>query len=76
MMARVCISVISGIDDAQAAAAQAEHGVELVQFLDAPLNLLHRHAHLGGEVLLRGFLVGQEFVEGRVEGADGRRAGP
>ena len=34
------------IDDAEAAAAEAEHRVELVQFLDALVDLLDRHAHL------------------------------
>ena len=44
--ARACISVISGIGDAEAAAAEAEHRVELVQLLDALLDLLDGHAQL------------------------------
>ena len=39
-MARACISVISGIDDAQAAAAEAEHRVEFVQFMHAAGDLV------------------------------------
>ena len=35
MIARVCISVISGIGDPEPDAAMAEHRVELVQLFDA-----------------------------------------
>ena len=71
--ARACISEISRIDDAEAAAAEAEHGVELVEFLHALLNLLDGHAHLLRQVLLRGVLVREELVQRRVEEADGGR---
>jgi len=39
-MARACISVISGISDAETAAAMTEHRVELMQRFDACMNLL------------------------------------
>ena len=61
------------IDDAQPAAAETEHRIELVQFLDALLDLLDRHAHLLGQVLLRRVVVRQEFVQRRIEETDGRR---
>ena len=60
-------------DDAQTAAAQAEHGVELMQLRHAPFDLLHWHAHLDSQVFLRRVFVGQEFMQRRVQGADGRR---
>ena len=51
----------------------AEHRVELVQFADAPLQRLDRDAGgLGdlGDLLVR---VRQEFVQRRIEQADGDR---
>ena len=42
-----------GIDDAQPAAAVAEHRVELVQLLDAPRDRLGRHAELLGQLSAR-----------------------
>jgi len=59
--------------DAQAATAEAEHRVERVEFLDALLDLPDGDAHFGRQVFLRGFLVREEFVQGRIEEADGRR---
>ena len=61
------------INDAQPAAAESEHRVELVQFLDALLDLLDRHAHFFGQILLRRVVVRQEFVQRRIEEADRRR---
>jgi len=53
--ARACISVDLGIGDAETAAAVAQHGVELVQFLDA-LEQAGQHGlevlHLGAEALI------------------------
>ena len=60
-----------GIADGEAAAAEAEHGVELVQLGHAVLELLQRHAERlrdGGGLLV---VVRQEFVQRRVEQADG-----
>ena len=62
-----------GIHDAETAAAETEHGIELVEFLDALFDLRDGHAHLLGEVVLRGVLVGEELVQRRVEEADGGR---
>ena len=71
--ARACISEISGILDAEAASAEAEHRVELVELLDPLVDLLRRDAELlaeGGLLLRR---VRQEFVQRRIEEADRRR---
>ncbi len=64
-----------GILDAQAAAAEAEHGVELVQLVDALVDGFDRDAELLGDFLLAlGIVVlRQEFVQRRIEQADARR---
>src|SRR5207344_3148221 len=59
--------------DAEAAPAKAEHRVELVQLLDAQVNLLRGDTQLFPE---RGLLFGrlrQEFVQRRIEEPDRRR---
>ena len=62
-----------GIADAEAAATEAEHRIELVQLLDALMNPRGRHADLLGQRLLLLLGVGQELVERRVEEANRRR---
>ena len=59
--------------DRQAAAAEAEHRVGLVELLDAALDLLDGDAELAGDLGLAGLVVGQELVQRRVEQADGHR---
>jgi hypothetical protein len=62
-----------GIGDAQAAAAMAEHRVELVQFTCARFSVVDADADAFGHFLE--LLVGmrQEFVQRRIEQADGDR---
>ena len=63
-----------GIDDAEAAAAEAEHRVELVQFVHALRDLSRRGcpASRRGRSARRA-VVRQEFVQRRVEETDGGR---
>lgn len=63
------------IGDAQAAAAVAHHGVELMQGHDNILQLVKRHAHLLRQLLDVRLLGGQELVQRGIEIADGHRAG-
>jgi hypothetical protein len=65
--------VISGILDAETAAAETEHGVELVQFVDAVHDFLDGDVELVGEIHLRLLGVRQEFVQRRIEETDGGR---
>ncbi len=58
------------IDDRQPAAAEAQHGIELVELLDALADLLGGDAELFRDLLLAPGVVGQEFVKRRVEQAD------
>ena len=51
-----------GIDQSQPAAAEAEHGIELVQFFDALADLFDFDAHLLGQQVLRSLVVGQKFM--------------
>ena len=60
-----------GINDAEAATAQTEHRVEFMQFLDPLFDLFHRHVHFLRQILLGGVFVRQEFMQRRVERADG-----
>jgi hypothetical protein len=69
-MARACIAEISG-NDAEAAAAQAEHRVELVQLGHAARHFFHRHAELVGQFGLLVVRLRQELVQRRIEEADG-----
>ena len=62
-----------GIADAEAAAAEAEHRVELVQLLDALVNTRGRHPDLLRQLLLLLLGVRQELVQRRIEEADRRR---
>src|SRR5205085_9341402 len=62
-----------GIADAEAAAAEAEHRVELVQLLDTLVDARGRHADLLAEFRLLFLGVRQEFVERRIEEANRRR---
>ncbi len=62
-----------GIPDAEAASAEAQHGVELVQALHTLVEARHGHTHLLGQFLLRFLAVRQEFVERRIEEPDGGR---
>ena len=71
--ARACISEISGYTMPKTATAEAEHRVELVQFVHALRDLLDGHAHLLREIVLRGVVVRQEFVQRRIEETDRRR---
>ena len=59
--------------DGQAAAAQAEHRVSLVEFFNPALDLLDRDAELAHDLALAGLIVRQEFVERGIEQADGDR---
>ncbi len=61
------------IDDAEPAAAETEHRIELVQFLHALLNLLNRHAHFLGQIILRRVVMREEFMQRRIQEANGRR---
>ena len=61
------------IGDAEAAAAVAEHRVELVEFGDALDDLLDADADFLREVELLLLGVGQELVKRRIEEADGGR---
>ena len=62
-----------GINDPQAAAAEAQHRVEFVERFDAGFDLLVGDAHLGGQRPLVLFRVGQELVERRIDRPDGHR---
>ena len=61
------------VADAEPAAAEAEHRVELVQLFDARLNRLDRDAQLLRQILLLLRRVRQELVQRRIEEADRRR---
>ena len=61
------------IHQSQAAAAEAQHGIEFVEFFDALRNSVHAQAKLLCQQILRGVIVGQEFVQRRIEEADGGR---
>ena len=74
-MARTCISVISGIGDAQPAAAMAEHRVELVQ-RTRPWRCSRLGAARPSPRPARAMLVlvvGQELVQRRIEQPDRHR---
>ncbi|HTG49727.1 MAG TPA: PEP-utilizing enzyme, partial [Gemmatimonadales bacterium] len=62
-----------GIDDPQPAAAEPEHRVDLVQSVNDGLQGVHRDAELAGQRLDLGALLGQEFVQRRVQQPDGDR---
>ncbi len=62
-----------GVADAEAAAAEAEHRVELVQLRHARVDPRDRHAELLREVGLLLLGLRQELVQRRVEEPDGRR---
>lgn len=72
-----------GIRDAEAAAAQSEHGVELMQLFDALEDFVELfefgRAGLGGlefgDLDEEGFPLGEELVERRIEKADDDRIG-
>ena len=59
-----------GIGVAQTAAAVTQHGVELGQRLDLLDDLLQRHAHLLGHLLLALLIVGHELVQRGIKQAD------
>jgi hypothetical protein len=59
------------IGDGDAAAAEAEHRVELVQFAGAVGELLRIGAHGGGDLGDLFFTMRQEFVQWRIEQANG-----
>ena len=63
-----------GVGDAEAAAAVAEHGVELVELFDQLLDFLGGDAHDLGHFGLAFLIVRDELVQGRVEQADGALA--
>jgi len=44
-----------------------------MKFLDALFDLLDRHAHFLGQILLRSVFVRKEFVQRRIEKTDCRR---
>ena len=60
------------IRDAETAAAVPEHRIELVQFGDAALDVLHGDAELLREIELLLLRLREEFVQRRVEQADRR----
>src|SRR2546421_669120 len=60
-----------GIAHAQAAAAMAEHGVELVQQLRLALETVERHADFRGQPLKLAIRMRDELVQRRVKQADG-----
>ena len=64
-----------GVDNSQAAATKAKHGVDLSQVLHAAGDLSLGDAHLAGELLAQGCkgraLLGQELVQRRVKETDG-----
>src|SRR5579859_356248 len=62
------------IHDAQTAAAESEHRIELMQFLNSLLNLFDGHAHFLREIVLRCTLVRQELMQRRIEEANRSRA--
>ena len=59
-----------GIGDAEAATAKTEHGIELVQFMHAFGDFLDIHPEFFRQGSLRGMIVREEFVQGRVEEPD------
>ena len=61
------------IGNAETAAAMAEHRVELMEFRHAAHDDFHRHADFLGQVKLLFLRLGKEFVQGRVQKADGAR---
>ena len=65
-----------GMQNAEAAAAASEHGILFVQRLDAVDDVVERHAQLLRELPAHDVVVGQEFVQGRVEQADRDRPAP
>src|SRR5690606_25007123 len=60
-----------GVADGEAAAAVAEHGVQLVELGDALAQLLRGNAQAACDLLDRFVVVGEELVQRRVEEADG-----
>ena len=62
-----------GITDGDAHAAEAQHGVELVQLGGAALQLLRARAHGLGDFRDFRIRMGQEFVQRGIEQADGHR---
>ena len=62
-----------GIANAEPAAAEAEHGIELVELVDARLDPLDGHADLLREVRLLVPGVRKEFMQRRIEEADRHR---
>ena len=61
--------MISRVADAEAAAAEAEHRVELGQILDARPQLFRRHADLGCNLVDLAILFGEKLVQRRIEQA-------
>ena len=59
-----------GIGDSEPAAAMAEHRVELVKLLDPAREQIGRDPDRRGDVLMLAGILGQEFVERRVEQSD------
>ena len=59
--------------DPEAAAAEAEHGIELVQLLDTRVNPAHGHAKLLRQVGLLLLRLRKELVQRRIEEPDRRR---
>mmetsp|Transcript_6007 Transcript_6007/g.8263 ORF Transcript_6007/g.8263 Transcript_6007/m.8263 type:complete len:346 (+) Transcript_6007:496-1533(+) len=59
-----------GVDDAEAAPAEAQHGVELLEGLHLGLDLRHGAAERGRELLALGLGVRQELVQGGVQQPD------
>ena len=59
-----------GEDDPQAASAEPEHRVELVESFDTLVDLFVRDPHLPSQLALRRLLVGDELVKRRIDRAD------
>ncbi len=72
-MARHCICGDFRVDNPQPAATMPQHGIGLVQLVHAARDFVHRYADLAAQLLLLLGLMRQEFVEGRIERANGHR---
>src|SRR5467141_5166090 len=62
-----------GIGDRKTAATVSQHGVGLVQLLNAPGDFLDVDLQVAGQLLLFGAIVGDEFVKRRVDQTDSDR---
>src|SRR5437867_10652520 len=61
------------MDDAQAAAAETKHWIELMKFVHAVAHPVNRHANLSRQILLSPYFMWQELVQRRIEKTNCRR---